>query len=159
MTCQPLNPSWRYVADTVMGGVSTGQITPSRDGAREAMRLTGRVSLDNNGGFIQMAAGLGGQDAPLDASGFTGLSMEVRGNGERYHVGLRTTELSRPWQSYRAVFDAPGDWTKVTLPFAAFEPNRTDLPFNPRLLRRIGVLAIGREFDADVSVANVCFVT
>ena len=156
MNCQPLMPEWGFVADTVMGGVSKGRISNDTTGGRNAMRLTGRVSLENNGGFIQMASGLGHPGAPLDASGFSGLSFEVRGNGERYQIGLRTTDLNRPWQSYRAEFDTTDAWQKITLPFDQFEPSRTDAPFNPRRLRRMGILAIGREFEADGSVANVC---
>ncbi|MEM6619381.1 MAG: CIA30 family protein [Pseudomonadota bacterium] len=156
MTCTALNPKWAYVADTVMGGVSTGRIDPVSDAGRSAMRLTGRVSLDNNGGFIQMAFDPVPGGPAIDASAFTGIRFETRGNGETYDVSLRTTELKRPWQSYRASFTAGPDWTQVTLPFADFEPNRAPVPFDPAKLRRIGILAIGREFDADVAVAGMC---
>lgn len=149
-----LSPDWEYVADTVMGGVSEGAVSQGRIGDRDATRLTGRVSLDNNGGFIQMAADLGGADV-LDASDWTGVELDVCGNDEVYEVRLRTDQLSRPWQSYRAEFTAGPDWHSLRLPFAAFEQNKTDVPFDPARLRRIGIVAYGRAFDADVAVSGL----
>ena len=45
---------WAYVADTVMGGVSAGESTFEQDGDTHYVRLNGRVSTENNGGFIQV---------------------------------------------------------------------------------------------------------
>ena len=149
-----LAPDWEFVADRVMGGVSRGQITPERLDGRSAMRLTGKVSLENNGGFIQMAFDLN-RGAAFDASGWTGIELDVRGNGETYEVRLRTDALTRPWQSFRAAFTAPRDWETVQLPFERFEAHKTEAVFDPARLRRVGVLAIGRVFDADVAVAAV----
>ena len=42
--------NWAYLADTVMGGVSQGRAEFSNG----ALRLTGQVSTENNGGFIQV---------------------------------------------------------------------------------------------------------
>lgn len=151
-----LDPKWEYVADSVMGGVSRGSASRVTLDGKTAMRLRGQVSLDNNGGFVQMAFDLDGGGA-FDASAWTGLWLEVRGNGERYDLRLRTDELDRPWQSFRADFVASGGWTTVKLPFTAFTPHRTDAGFDPSRLRRVGVLAIGREFEADVAVAGVGF--
>jgi len=151
-----LTPNWEYVADTVMGGVSRGRITPATIDGRAAMRLTGKVSLDNNGGFIQMAFDLNG-GAPIDASDWSGIELDTYGNNEPYELRLRTTDLRRPWQSYRAEFTAAPRWETHRLPFSAFTPHRIDIPFNPAKLRRIGVLAIGRAFDAEIAVAGLRF--
>lgn len=150
-----LDPDWEYVADQVMGGVSQGSAVREKVGGRDAMRLQGQVSLDNDGGFVQMAFDLG--DGTFDASGFTGLELQVYGNGERYDLRLRTDALARPWQSFRADFAAPPEWTTVRLPFSDFTSHKTDLALDTARLRRIGVLAIGREFQADVSVASIGF--
>ena len=40
----------------------------------------------------------------------------------------------------------------IQLPFDRFTPNRTDIPMDTRQLRRIGVVAIGRAFSADLSL-------
>lgn len=151
-----INADWEYVADTVMGGVSRGQAGPAVVRGRAATRLTGEVSLDNNGGFVQMAFDLAGGDV-FDASGFAGIEMDVCGNGEEYDLRLRTDALPRPWQSFRASFTAPVEWASVRVPFAQVVPHKTDAAFDAARLRRIGVLAIGREFHADIAVAAVRF--
>lgn len=149
-----LHPDWEYVADTVMGGVSTGQLAFDTVGGSKVARLTGDVSLDNNGGFVQMAFDLNG-GAPLDASGYTGIELEVYGNAENYDLRLRTDALQRPWQSFRTAFTAPAEWTTVRVPFDSIEPHKTDAAFDPAGLRRMGVVAIGREFRADIAVRAV----
>jgi hypothetical protein len=126
-------------------------------GGRRCLRMTGRVRLENDGGFVQMALDLAPGGGPVDASGFAGVALTVRGNGEAYGVHLRTAGLARPWQSYRAGFTAPTDWAEHRLPFAAFVPHRTDVPFDPARLRRIGLVAIGRAFEADLAVADLRF--
>ena len=50
-----LKSRWEFVSDTVMGGVSQGRIEEVDIFGRHATRLKGDVSLDNNGGFVQMA--------------------------------------------------------------------------------------------------------
>ncbi len=149
-----LEPRWEYVADTVMGGVSRGAFAREIVEGRRAARLVGQVSLENNGGFIQMAFDLA-EGRVFDVSAYAGIEMDVQGNGAGYELRLRTTALRRPWQSYRAGFIAPEAWQTLRFPFAAFQAHRTDAPFDPATLRRMGILAIGREMVADVSVAAV----
>ncbi|KIC51432.1 hypothetical protein RA29_03215 [Tateyamaria sp. ANG-S1] len=151
-----LSPDWEYVADTVMGGVSSGQATFEVVKGREAVRLTGLVSLENNGGFVQIAFDLAG-GAVFDASGYAGVALDVLGNGETYDLRLRTDALTRPWQSFRSEFVALDEWTTLRIPFTAFEAHRTDVSFDPSRLRRIGILAIGREMQADIAVSGVRF--
>lgn len=150
-----LTPNWEFVADAVMGGVSNGRLTRETLQGRASTRLTGQVSLENNGGFVQMAFNLSPDGRVFDASDWSGIELDVLGNGETYDVRLRTADLTRPWQSYRAAFMAPGAWTTVQLPFSGFVPHKTDAPFDPRRLRRIGVLAIGRVMSADVAISAV----
>jgi hypothetical protein len=45
---------WRFFADTVMGGRSTGQVEFKTSGGEAYARLTGDVTTANNGGFIQI---------------------------------------------------------------------------------------------------------
>ncbi|MBY5934223.1 CIA30 family protein [Tateyamaria omphalii] len=151
-----LTPDWEYVADTVMGGVSSGQAVIEVVEGREAVRLTGAVSLENNGGFVQIAFDLAGGGA-FDASGYAGVALDVLGNGESYDLRLRTDALTRPWQSFRSEFVANEAWTTIRIPFTAFEAHRTDASFDPSRLRRIGILAIGREMQADIAVSGVRF--
>jgi hypothetical protein len=149
-TGMQLDPTWEYVADRVMGGVSNGTLTQTTVQGRQAAHLTGQVSLDNNGGFIQMAFGM-----TAYAAGWDGLELDVCGNGEVYDLRLKTDQLTRPWQSFRVEFVASEAWTTVRVPFDSLEPYRTTATFDARRLRRVGVLAVGRAFTADVAVADV----
>lgn len=146
---------WRLVTDTVMGGVSQGTLQLAEVEGRPAARMRGAVSTANNGGFIQIALDLSSDGGGFDAGGFQGIAAELHGNDQAYGLHLRTTDLERPQQSYRQPFQARPCWQVIQFPFAAFTPHRTDVPFDPRRMRRIGLVAIGREFDADLSIARL----
>lgn len=148
---------WELLSDRVMGGVSSGRLTREIVSGRPAIRMRGEVSLANNGGFLQMALDLDPAGLPVDCSAFAGLEIEAAGNGEDYGLHLRTADLSRPWQSYRQGFRADPDWRKIRLPFAGFLPHRTDAGLDPARLRRIGLVAIGRAFHADLALGGIRF--
>ena len=139
-----------------MGGVSTGTMRAGERGGRLAVCLAGNVSTANNGGFIQLALDIDPGFAAL-AVDYDGVSLEVLGNGETYNVHLRTSDLWLPWQSYRTEFVAGAEWASLRLPFAGFAPYRTGSGLRPHKLKRIGVVAIGRDFSADICVANLAF--
>ena len=148
---------WELLSDRVMGGVSSGTLRREVVRGRAALRLEGDVSLENNGGFIQMALDLSPDGRSIDGRGVTGIVIEVSGNGEGYGFHLRTDDLLRPWQSYRQAFTADEQWRVIGLPFSAFRAHRTDAPLDLARLRRIGLVAIGRAFRADLAVSAVRF--
>lgn len=150
-----IDPQWEYVADNVMGGVSNGGMRQETHQGRKASVLYGNVSLDNNGGFIQIACHLGVDETTFDASEWTGLELDVSGNDEQYDVRLRTDQLTRPWQSFRTEFTASQEWQTLRVPFDTFISHKTDAIFDPAQLRRVGILAVGREFKAHVAVAGM----
>ncbi|HBG97580.1 MAG: CIA30 family protein [Rhodobacteraceae bacterium] len=146
---------WSFLADTVMGGVSRGQARLESAGGVSFVRLTGTVSTENRGGFIQVRAPLP-DGIPADAAG---LRLRVRGNGERYFVHLRAAGL-RPWQFWQAGFDTGPDWRDVTLTWPAFAP-QGGLPAGPPAagaIRSLGLAAYGRDHAADVSLAALGWV-
>lgn len=147
---------WRFVGDTVMGGVSRGTLALETVAGRAAVHLTGSVSTANSGGFVQAALNLTDPDGRcLDGSDAEALEITVYGNGESYNVHLRTPDVVRPWQSYRASFVARPQWQQCRLPLGGFEPHRIDTPFDMSRICRLGVVAIGRDFEADVAVASI----
>ncbi len=150
-----LNPKWEYMADGVMGGVSKGGMRQEMFRGRMAAVLRGDVSLDNNGGFVQIAFDLRPDGAGIDASHCDGIELNICGNGERYDIRLRTDQLTRPWQSFRTDFTASPEWQVVRIAFDTVVSHKTDALFDPAQLRRIGILAVGREFQAEVAVASV----
>jgi hypothetical protein len=148
---------WDLLSDGVMGGVSSGRMTSEVVAGRKAIRMQGTVSLENNGGFLQIALDLAPGGGVVDASAFRGIAVDVYGDGEIYGLHLRTPDLTRPWQSYRTAFLAGDGWMTLFLPFADFVPHRTDVPLDTRRLRRLGIVAIGRSFSPDLSVGGVRF--
>lgn len=146
---------WQFIADTVMGGVSTGQVEFVQGEGDAYARMTGRVSTENNGGFIQFRMELP-RPLPKDA---VGLRLVVRGNDQRYFVHLRTSGTLLPWQYYQAGFDATQQWSEVRLPFKNFKASgrllRT-IP-KPETLRSIGIVAFGRDHQAEIDVREVAY--
>jgi hypothetical protein len=147
-----LGPAWRFFTDGVMGGLSTGGMDVGTVQGRSALCLRGQVRLENNGGFIQMALDL---PALPDAPHWRGVELEVLGNAHRYGLHLRTSDMTAPWQAWRAGFEAGTAWRTLRLPFAAFEPYRTGGALQPALVRRIGLVAIGERFGAELCLARL----
>lgn len=83
--------------------------------------------------------------------------MDIYGNGEIYNLHLRTLDTQIVWQSYRASFKTQASWQRIRLAFADFIPHRIATPLNQSRLRRVGIVAIGREMQADIAFANLGF--
>jgi len=147
---------WRVFTDTVMGGVSSGELIATTVEGVSCLRLSGQVSLENKGGFVQASLDLG-EAWLFDASAYRGIEFEVCGNGEIYNLHLRTDDTRIVWQSYRASFGTEKNWHTVRLAFDDFEPYRTDIPLDRSRLRRLGVVAIGKAMQADICFASVKF--
>lgn len=152
-----IGTSWQLFTDRVMGGVSDGTMRREIVAGRPAIRMRGQVSLENNGGFVQIGLDLSPDGGTVDAGRWQGIELDVLGNDEEYGLHLRTADLTRPWQSYRHGFRADPHWRSVRLAFRDFVAHRTDAPLDLRRLRRIGLVAIGRPFFADLAVGGVRF--
>ena len=152
-----LGTQWYSASDKVMGGISEASVAHRDYDSRPCLLLTGDVCLENSGGFIQAALDLAMSGETFDASKFMGIRLVARGNGEKYSVHLRTPDNVRPWQSYRASFTASSEWKTIELPFEIFPPYRVDVSMGTTRLRRVGLVAIGRAFHADLAVSEVSF--
>jgi len=153
-----LGTSWEGFTDQVMGGASRMEsgLVPGEQG--RALRMSGQVSLKNNGGFIQMRLPLDPRKRPFDASSYTGIFLRVRGRDQGYYVHLRTPRTIFPWAYYGQSFPVSGEWTTVRLPFAAFRPqNMGGGPPDPGKLVSLAIVAYGREFNAELYVQSVGF--
>jgi hypothetical protein len=149
-----LGTSWRLVTDRVMGGISVGRMSLKEIDGRRALCMKGDLSLENNGGFVQVILDLN-PAGHFNAESYTGIHVVVRGNGESYNLHLKTADIRFPWQSYRSAFQAGPDWREIRLPFKGFESYRIDRPLDTGQLTRLGLVAIGRAFTADLCVAQV----
>jgi len=151
-----LGTKWQLVTDGVMGGLSQGQLTLDNYKGKNCLRMRGTVTTENNGGFVQIALSLSEQ-GDFDASAYTGVEIEVAGNNELYNIHFRTGELWFPWQSYRSSFTAAGDWQTYRIAFSELEKYKTFHKFSQDDIKRIGLVAIGREFQADLCLADIRF--
>eukprot|EP00581_Thalassiosira_minuscula_P008879 CAMPEP_0183712204 /NCGR_PEP_ID=MMETSP0737-20130205/7398_1 /TAXON_ID=385413 /ORGANISM="Thalassiosira miniscula, Strain CCMP1093" /LENGTH=300 /DNA_ID=CAMNT_0025940783 /DNA_START=27 /DNA_END=932 /DNA_ORIENTATION=+ len=157
---------WQGITDRVMGGVSNGSLSRETLEGKEANVLRGTVSMENNGGFIQMATDLSldpAEDPFVDASVYDGVELEVYCEGdaeEKFNVHLRTPACERQNSSYRTTFTIKsGKWKTIRLPWDAFEghgPGPDVTPFVPSL-RRLGVVSIGEAKDVVLAVGEVGF--
>ena len=143
--------NWAYLADTVMGGVSKG----GAEFAAGALRLTGQVSTKNNGGFIQVRTRID----PSETSDKTGIRIKVKGNGEIYYLHIRNASARLPWHYYTASFQTNEKWKDIAIPFEEFEKSATFMPkkLKANTIKTIGLVAYGKDHNADVSIANLEF--
>jgi len=152
---------WEFIADTVMGGVSSGTVQFLEDNGQGLLKLTGTVSTANNGGFIQARLPLDRTATPTLPESAQGLWLKVRGNGQKYFVHVRTSGTVLPWQYYQAAFEADNDWQVIELPWTNFKPSGglsgSLLRDEPRAqkIKSIAIVAFGRDHEADVEVAQI----
>lgn len=145
---------WRLVEDGVMGGVSKGDMEWAVVQDKRCLRLTGVVSTQNNGGFIQLNRTVDKDLAKL-FPGYTGIELEVLGNNESYNVHLKQRGMFLPWQSFRSTLVAKDEWQQIKVPFASFSPYKTSQKLKPEKINQLAIVGIGREFNADVCLATI----
>ena len=138
---------WRPVNDGVMGGISTSHLR--HDAAGHAV-FAGQVSLENNGGFASVRC----QSGELGRKDVTAYLLEVRGDGKRYKLNLRT-DNSFDGVNYQVRFDPPaGSWGSCRLAVADFSPTwrGKSVPDAPPLdtsrARQIGLMIADRQEGA-----------
>ena len=152
-----LDTEWEGFTDRVMGGVSDMNIlrVPEDDGFY--VRMRGKVSLENNGGFIQIRLKLASSLAPFDGSRYQGIRITARGVGEGYYVFLRTSDTVFPWKYFAAPIPVSDDWQVVDIPWSAFRPGDYGRGgrFRINKLRSLAIVAYGREFDAEIDVKEI----
>ncbi len=106
---------WQAVNDGVMGGVSDGRfrITPDK-----TMEFSGRLSLDNNGGFASVRT----KPADFEIKSGDALVVRVKGDGREYVLNIYTKSRRMAF-SYRAPLPTTRDeWTEVSVPLGEFIP-------------------------------------
>jgi len=146
---------WQYISDRTMGGISDGKAVLDKEGDRYFARLTGNVSTENNGGFIQLRSTLSFINFDKRSINLKGVRIKVRGNGEVYHIFIRTSD-TRSYRDYHAAtFIAEDQWTIVDLPFSKFKNRFSNKELDGNDIRTFGIVAYGRNFQSDVSVSEI----
>ncbi len=135
---------WSAIDDAVMGGVSQSRLR--HDPSGHAV-FEGIVSLEHNGGFASVRS----RPMDLGVAGAVGYLLEVRGDGRRFKLNLRTDD-ALDGVNYQAAFETPaGTWTLVRLPLSEFKPTfrGRSVPGAPPLdsarVRQIGLMIAERQ--------------
>ena len=106
---------WQAVNDGVMGGVSEGRFRITAD---NTMEFSGRLSLENNGGFASVRT----KPTNFDIRGGDTLVVRVKGDGREYVLNIYTKSRRMAF-SYRAPLPTTKDeWTEVSVPLDEFIP-------------------------------------
>ena len=148
---------WVFFTDRVMGGRSSGSLSIKEEEGIKFYRMTGDVSTENNGGFIQFRTNLN-RNSLIDKN-FEGISMMVRGNNEDYNIHIRTGSTFLPWQYYSVTFFADENWTQIRLPFNTFKRSNfyQAKTFKDSDIRTLGIVAYGKDYFADLDISLIEF--
>ena len=142
-----------------MGGLSTGKLTFEKEGEVNFARLTGDVTTENNGGFIQFRANVSFDKTGDQGQMIKGVRLTGRGNGAKYFIHFRTSDNRRPSDYYSAEFQTGLEWNSIDLPFSKFKRSRFDnsILLSGNKIQSMGIVAYGREHIADVSISKIEF--
>ena len=77
--------NWEVINDEVMGGISESNFQIQTD---QTAVFSGRVSLENNGGFASVRASLG----ESVSGNFEKIIIRVKGDGKTYSLRIRTDQ-------------------------------------------------------------------
>lgn len=128
--------AWEIENDVVMGGKSSSTLEKSDDG--NAI-FTGRVSLENNGGFASVQYHF----ATKNIEGYKKAVILVKGDGRSYQFRMKSSLKEKA--SYIYTFETTGDWQTVEIPLNEMEPvyrgNKLAIPnFSAETLQEVRFL-------------------
>ena len=147
--------NWKFISDSVMGGVSEGKIEFLKDQNSYFARMTGFVSLENDGGFIQFRKKV----RDINNDFVNGISVNAKGNNKKYFVHIRTTGTILPWQYYQAPFAVDEKWKIIKIPYSAFKRSGIMLSkvIDPNNITSIAIVAYGYEHKVMGDVESIFF--
>ena len=128
--------NWMVINDGVMGGLSRSTLQLNEDGRGV---FSGRVSLENNGGFASIRLDCGN----ISVKNVRSLVLKVKGDGKRYQFRIRAQK--KDYYSYIQYFETSGEWEEISLPLADFYPTfrgrKLNLPnYSSDSLEEVGLL-------------------
>lgn len=127
---------WIVIDDGVMGGRSRGIYQLNNRGHGD---FSGKVSLENNGGFSLIRHRL----EPVDVTSYSTLQIRLRGDGKRYQLRIKSKANQR--HSYIYSFNTSGEWEVVNIPLREMVPSfrGMNLPipdFKEKTIAEVGIL-------------------
>ena len=106
--------NWVVVDDVVMGGRSNGNFHLNKDGKGV---FSGKVSLDNYGGFSSVRHGF----KKLNVEKFKSIVLKIKGDGKNYQ--FRIKNKSSDYASYITFFSSSGEWQEIEIPLNSMYPS------------------------------------
>ena len=154
MTIQKQN--WAFFTDGVMGGLSQGKAMISNVANKNCYHMTGNVTTENNGGFIQIRNQL---KPTISTKKFKGIYLKVYGNNENYSIHVRTALTMAPWQYYKYSFTTKNKWSEIRAPFSEFRKSNAYQPSGlvGQNIKSIGLVAGFKDFIADICLSEIGF--
>jgi hypothetical protein len=113
--------SWDVTNDSVMGGISDSRVTLRRQGTNVDAVFAGTATTASNGGFANSYARL--NNGPVDFSGCTGLTVMLKGDGQRYVFELRDSG-NNMGVSYEVDVFPTSNWQAYDIPFSMLEAEK-----------------------------------
>ncbi len=147
---------WNFITDQVMGGVSTGKFIVEIIDGLLCYRMTGDVSIKNNGGFIQMRTKL---NPEINSKEYDGVYVKVYGNEKNYNIHLRTSLTLAPWQYYSYTFATTNNWIEIRAPFEQFKKSNFYQPKSilGQSINSVGLVAGFDNFKSDICLSEIGF--
>ncbi len=148
--------NWAFFTDGVMGGLSQGQAVISNVANENCYHMTGNVTTENNGGFIQIRNQL---KPTISTKKYSGIYFKVYGNDENYSIHVRTALTMAPWQYYKYSFSTEEKWNEIRAPFNEFKKSNAYQPSDlvGQNIKSIGLVAGFKDFDADICLSEIGF--
>lgn len=112
---------WEIVDDVVMGGRSDGTFSLGPEGQGV---FSGKVSLENNGGFSSVRYDL----SNMDVVGYDTFVLKVKSDGKKYQFRAKTRKYDR--QSYTIDFQTSGEWQSIEIPMSQMVPTFRGMQLN-----------------------------
>jgi len=106
--------NWIVVDDVVMGGKSNGNFQLNKGGKGV---FSGKISLDNNGGFSSVRYGFN----KLNIEKFKSIVLKIKGDGKNYQ--FRIKHKSSDYASYITSFSSSGEWQEIEIPLNSMYPS------------------------------------
>ena len=148
--------NWSFVTDKVMGGLSEGRINIEKINNRICYRMTGNVTTENNGGFIQIRTLI---SPNIQINNFKGIYVKVFGNNKNYNLHIRTGLTIVPWQYYGFKFFSPNKWIEIKAPFQEFKKSNFYQPkkLSNQKIKSVGLVAGFEDFKSDICLSEIGF--
>ena len=148
--------NWAFFTDGVMGGLSQGKAIISSINGVNCYHMTGNVTTENNGGFIQIRNQL---KPTISTKEYKGIYLKVFGNNENYSIHLRTALTLAPWQYYKFSFKTENKWNEIRAPFSEFKKSNVYQPSDlvGQKIKSIGLVAGFKDFTADICLSEIGF--